>query len=260
MASYNLKYNSDDSVIRHIIIGLVADLNNKIYLMNQTSNETRVKIDIPFYYSFTGDEDVLYDYFLLDDSLDPEKKKAIANYDVVPRGIVNMTSSGIDSASLLNKYVRGTYQKLEDGQMKAYVAQFQMIPFIMNFDCKIWVDTQLDLFRVTEGLIKKLYKTNNYNVDVGHVEDGTYRIACGYKMPEDYEMERPIEFSFDDEKRKSVTFTIELIAFIPAFEPNDEQFAGNRIMNFTHSQEIKLDIENDIDVGGPDSIWNKVNK
>ena len=30
MATYNLKYNKDDSVIRHIIIGLLADLNSKL--------------------------------------------------------------------------------------------------------------------------------------------------------------------------------------------------------------------------------------
>ena len=259
MASYNLKYNKDDSVIRHIIIGLVADLNKKIYLLNQVDNETRDKVDIPFYFSFTGEEDTLYDYFLLDDSVDPARAKAIANYEVVPRGIVNMTSSGIDSASLLNKYVRGQYQKLEDGQMKAYVAQFQMIPFVMNFDCKIIVDTQLDLFRVVEKLVKRLYKSNQYNVDVGHIEEGTYRIASYYKMPEDYEMERPMEFSFDDEKRKMVSFSIELLSFIPSFEPDDEQFAGNRMFGFVQNQEVKIDIDSP-SIGGPDSIWNKVNK
>jgi hypothetical protein len=259
LASYNLKFNKDDSVIRHIIIGLVADLNKRLYLMNQVDNETRHKVDIPFYYSFTGDEDVLYDYFLQDDQLDPERQKAIANYDVIPRGIVNMTSSGIDSASMLNKYVRGHYTKLVDGQMKSYVAQFQMIPFMMNFECKIWVDTQLDLFRVVEKVVKKLYKSNQYNVDVGHLEEGTYRIASYYKLPEDFEMERPMEFSFDDEKRKAVTFTIEVLSFIPSFEPGDEQFAGNRMFNLQHNVESKPNLEGP-DIGGPDSIWNKVNK
>lgn len=267
MSSYNLRFNYDDSVIRHIMIGLVADLNKKIYLTNQIDNETRDKIDIPFYYSFTGDEDVLYDYFLLDDSLDPDRQKAIANYEVVPRGIVNMSSINIDSGALLNKYVRGNYQKLEEGQMRSYVSQFQMIPVTMGIEGKIWVDTQLDLFRVTEKLIKTLYKNNQYSVDVGHLEEGTYRIATYYKMPEDYEMERPIEYSFDDEKRKSVNFSIELLSFIPSFETGDEQFAGNRMFTVTGEQiivppDVSLDDPNlnlnDLK-GAPDSTWSSVN-
>ena len=30
MASYNLRFNKDDSVVRHVIVGLLADLNSKL--------------------------------------------------------------------------------------------------------------------------------------------------------------------------------------------------------------------------------------
>ena len=39
MATYNLKYNKDDSVIRHIIVGLLADLNSKMSFYRQISND-----------------------------------------------------------------------------------------------------------------------------------------------------------------------------------------------------------------------------
>ena len=64
MATYNLKYNSDDSVVRHIIIGLIADLNNKVYFYRQSSESERKIIDVPFYYSVTGDDQFLRDTFL----------------------------------------------------------------------------------------------------------------------------------------------------------------------------------------------------
>lgn len=259
MASYNLKFNSDDSVIRHVLIGLCADMNNKIYLMNQIDNETRDKVDIPFYFSFTGEEDTLYDYFLLDDSIDPKRQKAIANYEVIPRGMISITSASVDSSRLLNKYIRGNYQKLVDGTMKAFVAQFQSIPLNISLDCKIIVDSQLDLFRVLEKVIKRFYKNNTYLVEVGHIEEGTYKIASTYKLPEDFEMEKPMEFSFDDNKRKMVTFSLELTTFIPSFERDDEQFAGNKMFTFSTNQEVKNDINDKID-DNSDSLWNKVNK
>jgi hypothetical protein len=128
----------------------------------------------------------------------------------------------------------------------------------MTLEGKIWVDTQLDLFRVTEKLIKTLYKSNQYNVDVGHIEEGTYRIASYYKMPEDYEMERPIEYSFDEEKRKAINFSIELMSFIPSFEQRDEMFAGNRMFSIGSSQVI---VQPGVpqELQGPDSIWKTVN-
>jgi len=177
MASYNLKFNKDDSVIRHVIIGLLADMNNKIYWYNQVSNEERKKIDVPFYYTFAGDEGLMHDYFLLDDLVDPEKKKAITNYECVPRCILELENMGIDSASLVNKFVRGTYTKLEeDDTMRQYVAQMQLIPVQISFNATLVIDSQLDQFKATEKLIKRLYKNNFYNVDVGTLQDGTYRV------------------------------------------------------------------------------------
>ena len=55
MATYNLRFNKDDSVVRHLIVGLLADLNKKVTFWRQLDNETRSLVDVPFYYSITGD-------------------------------------------------------------------------------------------------------------------------------------------------------------------------------------------------------------
>ena len=63
MATYNLKYNKDDSVIRHLIIGLLADLNSKLSFWRQISNDERVIVDVPFFYAVSGDENFIKDNF-----------------------------------------------------------------------------------------------------------------------------------------------------------------------------------------------------
>lgn len=258
MASYSLQFNKDDSVIRHILIGLCADLNKRVAYTNLIDGAL-VKVDIPFYLSLTGDESYLYDYFLFDDSMDPERKKAIGNYEVKPRGIISFQSMSIESNALVNKYIRGNYQKLEsDGTMRSYNAQFQLIPLIINIDAKIIIDTQLEVFKVAEKLVKKLYKNNTYQVDVGTLADGTYRVACGYKMPEDYELKRPIEFAFDDKKERSVAFSIELKCRMPVFEESTELYNGNRMFDFNTSVQTSPDI-NSASIGGPDSMFGKTN-
>jgi hypothetical protein len=223
MATYNLKFNKDDSVIRHLVVGLLADLNSKLSFWRQVSNDERVVVDVPFFYSVTGDENFLKDAFLFSNvnglSCDPDGQFADGNYDKVPRGIVNLTSFNVDPSKLINKRNLGQYSMMnERGLMEGFVAEFEMIPVVLGVDVEILVSSQLDLFKVTEAIVKKMYKANFYHVDAGHLEDGTYRISSEYMMPDDYTQERPVEYSFDDKENHKVTFSLEVNSFIPSFD------------------------------------------
>ena len=234
MASYNQLFNTDDSVIRHVIIGLLADLNNKVYFYRQMDNKTRVAIDVPFYYSVTGDDQFLRDNFLFSTpdgaNCSPDGTPADGNYDRVPRGVANLTSINIESAKLVNKRIRGNYSKLDDqGAMQSYTAEFMMIPVTMAMDIDIMVSSQLDSLKITEMILKKLYKSNYFYVEVGHLSEGTYKIASYYALPDDYTNDRPIEYTYDDKGRYKLTFEIQVNTFLPVFEFDTELHAGNRM-------------------------------
>lgn len=234
MATYNLKFNKDDSVVRHIIIGLLADLNDKMSFYRQVSNDQRVEVDVPFYYSITGDENFLRDNFLFSTAQGincaPDATKADGNYDQVPRGIVNMTSLNVDPSKLVNKRNEGIYAKLDsNGTMQSYMAEFDMVPIVIGIDVTIVLSSQLDIFKITEAIIKKLYRSNYYNVEVGHLEEGLYRISSEYSVPDDYSMERPVEFGFGEKEDFRVTFSLEINSFIPSFDFSTERHAGNRM-------------------------------
>jgi hypothetical protein len=101
-------------------------------------------------------------------------------------------------------------------------------------------------------IIKTMYKSNYFNVEVGHLEDGTYRIASYYALPEEYDLKRPIEFSFEDKERYSVTFPIEVKSFIPAFEWDTEHNNGNRMFEI-HNYATEMKNGPDIDRTSVDS-------
>jgi|TARA_B110000908_G_scaffold64600_1_gene78536 hypothetical protein len=229
MATYNLKFNKDDSVIRHVIVGLLADLNDKLSFYRQISNDERVEIDVPFFYAVSGDENFMKDSFLFSnvngDTCDPNGDFADGNYDKVPRGIVNLTSFAVDPSKLVNKRNMGHYMMMnEDGLMEGYVAEFEMIPVVIGVDIEILVSSQLDLFKVTEAIVKKMYKANYYHVDAGHLEEGTYRITSEYAMPDDYTQDRPVEYSFDDKQNHKVSFSLEINSFIPSFDFEEDVY------------------------------------
>ena len=234
MSTYNTKYNFDDSVVRHIIIGLLADLNNKLYFYRQIDNNTRVAIDVPFYYTITGDDQFLRDNFLFTTPAGvdcvPEPAMADGNYDKIPRGVVNLDSMSINADKLVNKRIRGSYSKMNDqGAMEGYTAEFTMIPVTLNFSVEILTSSQLDSLKITEMIIKKMYKSNYYNIEVGHLNEGTYKIASYYAMPDEYTTEKPIDFTFEDKGKYKVTFPIEANSFIPVFEFQTEMHAGKRM-------------------------------
>lgn len=234
MATYNQLFNKDDSVVRHLIIGLLADLNKKLSFSRQTSNNDRVEVDVPFYYSITGDENFLRDNFLFTTvggtNCVPEAEKADGNYDQIPRGVINMTSLNVDPTKLVNKRNLGQYTVLDsDGTMQSYVAEFNMIPIVIGIEVTILVSSQLDLFKVTESIIKKMYRANYYNVEVGHLEEGIYRISSEYAVPDDYSTERPVEFGFGEKEDFKVTFSLDINSFIPVFDFDTARHAGNRM-------------------------------
>lgn len=250
MASYNLKYNSDDSVIRHIIIGLLADLNNKLYFYRQIDNQTRSIIDVPFYYSITGDDQFLRDQFLFSTAsgvnCQPDQGFADGNYDSVPRGVAKLSSLAIDSGSLVNKRTVGKYSKMNDsGEMEGYVSEFEMIPVKLSLDIEILVSSTLDSFKITEAMIKKLYKSNQFSVEVGQLNEGTYRLASYYQMPEDYSLESPVEFTFDQKDVYKISFPIEISSFIPSFDFETEMHVGNRMFSINNSQITTPDNQKD---------------
>ena len=227
MATYNLKYNKDDSVIRHVIVGLLADLNSKLSFWRQISNDERSIIDVPFFYAVAGDENFIKDNFLFSnmngEGCDPDGAFADGNYDKVPRGIVNLTSFSVDPGKLVNKRNLGNYTMMNNqGLMEGYVAEFEMIPCVIGVDIEILLSSQLDMFKVTESIIKNMYKANFYHIDAGHIDDGMYRISSEYMMPDDYTQDKPIEYGFDDKENHKITFSLEISTFIPSFDFEDD--------------------------------------
>ncbi len=209
MSSYNAEFNSDGVLLRYIIIALLEELRNKIYYYNHVDG-INVKNHVPFYYSVTGQERFLLDTFLFDAQ---DQGKAIGDYEKVPRGVLQLESSAIDSSSLINKYVRGTFLKEYDGVLKTFSLNTQLIPIKLNFQVDVIVSNNLELFKIYEALVSTLYKNANFYVDMGG-----FKVQSGINLPEDLSMEKQFDFSFTDKKEFKVSFSLEVTSFMFIFE------------------------------------------
>jgi hypothetical protein len=223
MGQFLHKYNTDNVHSRAVIVGLVNLLNTVVQYDNILGDNTFDRVTVPFFYSMTGDERFLQDFFLeWSDCVHP--KHADGNYDVIPRGIVTLTSNTINTSAMTHRFVRGSYAKEVDGQLQTYNAFLNSIPLAMQFDVVIEADTNLDAFKIQQSIIETFYKTQVYSVSYKG-----FRVPCQVGFPEDYGLEKTFEFTYQTESKIEVKFQLAVETYMPVIDPTTERNNWNRI-------------------------------
>jgi len=225
MAGFSHKYNTDNVHSRAVIVGMVNLLNQKVQYQNVLSDTDVDEVVVPFYYNFGGDERFLQDYFLeWNDCVTP--KMADGNYDPIPRGIVTLTGNSINTSTLTNRFVRGTYVKEINGELLTFNAYLNAIPLTMTFDVIITTDTSLDAFKIQQAMLETFYKTQVYSVNFRG-----FRVPCQVGFSEDYNLEKTFDFSYGDEQKVKFKLSLEVETYYPVIDPKTERFNGNRMLD-----------------------------
>ena len=224
-SEYLHKYNTDNVHARAVIVGLVNLLNSKIHFDNIYSDTDVKQVTVPFYYNFGGDERFLQDYFLQwNDCITPQMVDG--NIDPIPRGIVTLSSSTINTNMLTNRFVRGNYVKQIGNEVLTYNAFLNPIPLSMNFEVVITADTSLDAFKIQQAILETFYKTQVFSV-----EFRGFRVPCQVGFPEDQGIEKTFEFTYQSDTEIKFSAPLQLETYYPVTDPTTERFGGNR-MNY----------------------------
>lgn len=224
MSGFLEKYNVDEVFLRGIIVGLLRNLNERVTYTQINQQQQILQVYIPFFYSMSGDETFLQDFYLDYLDCDGQSPFAEGNYDIIPRGIVTLTGVNIETASLTSGFVRATYN-VEDvqGQMKAYSAYTTSIPLSMTFDVKLRADTLLDTFKIFQAVIQVFYKVFSFSVEFGGM-----RVPVQVGFPEQYQNDKQLEFSYQNtQKWIETTFSVAVETYYPQKDLETERFRGN---------------------------------
>lgn len=213
--TYIQKYNKDDIHIRSVIIGLINLLNQEIFYVNVHSNEQQDIVECPFYYSTTGDERFLQDYFMeWRDCIHP--KYITGNFDPIPRGIVKLTDMNINTGNLTQRWIRGEFTRLIDGKLETFSAYINSLPLDFSFNVSIRADTITDIFKITQAVLETFYHIQIYNTSYKGV-----MIPCQVGFPDAYPIEKTFEFTYPTDTNIEMNFQLTLETYLPVFdEPN----------------------------------------
>jgi len=220
------KYNTDDVLLRAVIVGLVNSFNDQIYYENVISDTERQTVRVPFFYAFSGDERFLQDYFSNWSDCAPSFIEG--NYDPIPRGSITLTGINILMANQTSRFVRGFFTREKDGELLRYNSYLNSIPVSLQFNVKILVDTALDAFKIQQEIMRVLYKTLVFRVNfAGSV------VPSQAGLPETYTNDKQFEYTYGEQNRISLSFDIEVETYFPIFDKKQEMFAGSRIEQTT---------------------------
>lgn len=199
--------NYDDTFLRDTTVALLATLHNRLYWYNIWHNETR-KIEIPFYYSMTGD-----DRFLLDSFVDDIAGKRIEqNYDVIPRGIVTLESTSINSNEFTNPNVRISRYIEENAELKRVVSKLRSLPITLSYEIKIRVASELDLFKCQQAVWNLIYQYQYF-----YFEHNFIRIDASFRFPDEFQTKIARETNMTSDIYMDHTFRLDVHTYYPLF-------------------------------------------
>lgn len=211
MSDFNQKYNYEDVFTRNMIVSFLAELNKKIYYFNRLDDNKVEKVNVPCLYSITGGERFLKDEFFYDAL---KQNKAVGDYERVPRCVVNNTGITINSSEQTNKYNHTKITRTVRNKVRTLYLNVEWIPITLNFECKIICSNTIELLKIIECVICKIYKNPNFF----KVDYGMFNVDSSFGVPTDYTHDKPQEFGLNDKKEFSTTFTVEMKSLLPAFE------------------------------------------
>lgn len=212
------RFNFEDVFFRDLTVCVLDTLEGQVRWVNRfTSGD--VPVNVPFYYSLTGDERFLLDSF--QDDIVSENRFVELNTDVIPRGHLTMTGFNIKSDEFANPNVWLRMVVENDIEIRKVLAKVRAIPISVNYDLTIILSSELDGFKCAQAvmdtlwLYKFMYFEHNFmNIDAVILMPDTNQI----------EMNREKNLTSDNNIRLKASF--EVSTYYPAFRKDRISMTG----------------------------------
>lgn len=232
MASLKYKYkqNSDDIFLRHVFAGLTETLTDKVNYTQIESDTSKRVIRVPFYLRATGQERFLHYYFSGKD-YETCEEYIEGSFDVVPRGVLSLESSGIVSGETTSPHARGNFYEVdEDGNILQYSAYIKSIPMRLSFTLEIRTATMNELWKIYQSVIRELYFVRRFNFFYNGLV-----VPAQVSFPDNQETEgKQFKFTYGELEKPIQRVQIECETYMPILKDEGRMFAGSRIEVFKH--------------------------
>jgi hypothetical protein len=209
------EYNYDDNFVRMVTIGLCKVLATKIRWINRWSDGKKIRVLIPFYTAFAGQERFMLDAFV-DDTV---STRVELNTDQKQRGIVVFKggSQRDDEFANPNQYL-SKETKIND-QLMSIVSRTKAVPISLNYEISITLDNEWEADTCYNKILDTLF-----NYRFFYVEYFGMKIDAFFKLPSESGIEIPREINLASDNKITIKFTLEVRTYYPVFDVMSDDY------------------------------------
>lgn len=207
------KTNYDNVYLRQVITGFLGFLRNRFSWTNTSAEHGDVKVNIPIYYSLTGDSRYIMDAFY-DDMPD---KRINSNTDQVPRGVVTLKSWAIKPDEFTNPNIWFNVNTEIDDELVQVAMQTKAVPIKLTFTLETILDNEIDVFKAWQTYMDNMWIYKYITFDYNKVP-----INGVFNFNGDNENNIVRDISFEKKELLSSTYEFEIHTFYPIFDYNQK--------------------------------------
>lgn len=148
------RFNFEDTFFRDLTVCVLDTLEGQVKWINRFSSGDKF-VQVPFYYSLTGDERFLLDSF--SDDIVSENRFVELNTDMIPRGHLTMTGFNIKSDEFANPNVWLRMVVENEDEIRKILAKVRSIPITVNYDLEILLSSELDTFKCSQSIMDTMW-------------------------------------------------------------------------------------------------------
>lgn len=203
------RFNFDDVFFRDLTVCVLDTLEGQVKWVNRFSSGNRV-VNVPFYYSLTGDERFLMDSF--SDDVVSENRFVDLNTDVIPRGHLTLTGFDIRSDEFANPNVWLKMVIENDVEIRKVLTKIRAIPISCKYDLGILLSSEIDVFKCSQAIMDTLWLYRYM-----YFEHNFMNIDAMMLLPDSNQIEIQREKNLTSDNQIKLTVSFEVHTYYPAF-------------------------------------------
>lgn len=203
------KFNYDDVFLRDLTICVLDTFEGRMRWKNRFKNED-VEVNVPVFYSLTGDERFLLDSFT--DDIVSNVRATEFNTDQIPRGHLTLTNWTVNSNDFRNPNVWMRSLVEDDRETRMALRKVRAIPITATYELTVVLNTEIDVFKCSQTLMNSLwlYKPMFFEYEYLHIN-------AMLNMPDNKSITISREKNLKSDNTIKLTATIEVQTYYPAF-------------------------------------------
>lgn len=203
------RFNMDDVFFRDLTVCVLDKLEGQVNWVNRfTSGD--VHVEVPFYYSMTGDERFLLDSFA--DDIVSNNRFVDLNTDIIPRGHITMNGFNIKSDEFANPNVWLKMVIEDNTEIRKVLAKVRAIPISVNYELAIMLSSEIDVFKCNQAIMDTLWLYRFM-----YFEHNFMNIDAVMILPDSNQIEISREKNMTSDNSIKLTVSFEVHTYYPAF-------------------------------------------